>query len=103
MALPLTSGRTGAMGHGVPDVLQSTTSSSSFSPVVQVGTLPQLLDQWKSITSNRCVLSMVKGLHLQLRFHPLLFHNIKQLPLRLLQLIIPFFREGGGIISQGCH
>ena len=39
----------------VPDEFKSSLSSS----VVQVGTLPEFLDQWKSITSNRFVLHMV--------------------------------------------
>ena len=30
-------------------------------------------DQWRSITSNRFVLNMVQGHHLQLKSHPLLF------------------------------
>ena len=33
----------------------------------------QFLDQWRSITSNRLVLNMVWGHHLQLRSHPPLF------------------------------
>ena len=69
----LTPGRRGTIGDGVPDVLQSTTPSSSCSSVVQAGILPQLLDQWKNISSNRFVLKMVKGHHLQLRSHPPLF------------------------------
>ena len=32
----------------IPDVLQCTTSKTSPSLVVQIGTLPQLLDQWKA-------------------------------------------------------
>ena len=60
------------MGGGiVPDVSQSSSSSS----VVRVGTLPKFLDQWKSITSNRFVLNMVKGHHLQLRCCSPLFCN----------------------------
>ena len=39
----------GSFGDGVPDVLQSLTSSSSF--VIQVGTLPKLLDKGRSSTS----------------------------------------------------
>ena len=34
--------------------------------------------QWKSITSNRFVLNMVQGHHLQLRSHTPLFHNFQQ-------------------------
>ena len=62
-----------------PDVLQSTTSSTSSLYVVQVGTLPRYLDQWQNITSNRFVFSTVKCHHLQLGGHPLLFYNFKWL------------------------
>ena len=65
----LTSGRRGAVGDGIPGVLQSTTSSSSL-------VLLQVLDQWRSITSQRFVLNMVKGHHPQLRSCPL-FCNFK--------------------------
>ena len=50
-------------------------SSSSTSAPFQVGMLFKFLDQWRSITSNRIVLNMVQGHHLQLRSHPPLFHN----------------------------
>ena len=36
------------------------------------------LDQWRSIPSNRFVLNMVQGHHLQLRSHPPLLHNFWQ-------------------------
>ena len=75
---PMTLGRRGAVGDGIPDLLQSITSSTSSSCVVQVGTLPKFLDQWRSITSNKFVLNMVKGHHLQLKHHPLSFYNLKQ-------------------------
>ena len=39
----------------------------------QVGMLFKFFDQWRSITSNRFVLNMVLGHHLQLRSHPPLF------------------------------
>ena len=48
-----------------PDVLQGTTSSTSLS-VVQIGTLPQFLDQWRNTSSNWFVLNMVKDHCLQL-------------------------------------
>ena len=70
-------GRRGAKGVSAPDVLQSTASSSSSS-VLQVDMLYHFLDQWKSITSNRFVLNMVQGHHLQHRLHPPLFHNFHQ-------------------------
>ena len=35
----------------------------------------KFFDQWRSITSNRFVLNMVWGHHLQLRSHPPLFHD----------------------------
>ena len=65
------------MGVGTPDVLLPSTSSSSSSTSApfQVGMLFKFLDQWRSITSNRFVLNMVQGHHLQLRSHPPLFHN----------------------------
>ena len=61
------------MGVGTPDVPQpstSSSSSSSTSATFQVGMLFKFFDQWKSITSNRLVLNMVQGHHLQLRSHP---------------------------------
>ena len=46
--------------------------------VVQVGTPLCFLNQWKSITSNRFVLNMVKGNHLLLRYCPPLICTLKQ-------------------------
>ena len=45
LSMSLTLRSRGAMGDGIPDVLQSATSSTSSASVVQVGTLPHLLDQ----------------------------------------------------------
>ena len=72
--------RKGGMGVGTPDVSQPSTSSSSSSSTsapFQVGMLFKFLDQWRSITSNRFVLNMVWGHHLQLRSHPPLFCNFR--------------------------
>ena len=66
------------IGVGSPDVPESLTSSafsSSTSAAFQVGMLFRYFDQWRSITSNRFVLNMVQGHHLQLRSHPALFHD----------------------------
>ena len=65
------------MGVSASDVSQPSTSSSSSSTSApfQVGMLFKFLDQWRSITSNRFVLDMVQGHHLQLRSHPPLFCN----------------------------
>ena len=63
------------MGVGTPDVSQPSASSSSTSAPFQVNMLFKFLDQWGSITSNRFVLNMVWGHHLQLRSHPPLFRN----------------------------
>ena len=66
------------MGVGTPDVPQPSISSfslSSTSAMFQVGMLFNFFDQWRSITSNRFVLNMVRGHHLQLRSHPPLFHD----------------------------
>ena len=62
----------GSCGVSTPDVSQFTASSSSSSSVFQVGMLSHFLDQWRSITSNRIVLNMVQGHHLQLRSCPTL-------------------------------
>ena len=69
------------MGVGTPDVLESSASSvspPSTSAAFQVGMLFKFFDQWRSITSNRFVLNMVWGHHLQLRSHPPLFCNFWQ-------------------------
>ena len=66
------------MGVGTPDVPQPSTfssSSSSTSATFQVGMLFKFFDQWRSITSNRCVLNMVQGHHLQLKSCPPLFRD----------------------------
>ena len=68
------------MRVGTPDVSQPSTSSSSSSSTsapFQVGMLFKFFDQWRSITSNRFVLNMVWGHHLQLRSHPPLFCNFQ--------------------------
>ena len=70
--------RKGGMGVSVSDVPESSASSassSSTSAAFQVGMLFKCFDQWRSITSNRFVLNMVWGHHLQLRSHPPLFHD----------------------------
>ena len=64
--------------HGDVTVFKFITSSPSSSSVVHIGTLPKFLDQWRSIDSNRFVLSMVKGHHLQLGCCPLLSCNLRQ-------------------------
>ena len=77
---PVLQSQEGKVGKGVgaPDVSQPSTSSSSSSSIsapFQVGMLFKFLDQWRSITSNRFVLNMVWGHHLQLTSHPPLFHD----------------------------
>ena len=67
--------RKGVHGVSAPDVLQSSASSSSTSAVFQVGMLFKFFDQWRSITSNRFVLNMFQGHHLQLRSCLSLFHS----------------------------
>ena len=64
--------RKGGVGVNVPDVPEPSASSafsSSTSATFQVGMLFKFCDQWRSITSNRFVLNMVWGHHLQLRSH----------------------------------
>ena len=69
------------MGVGIADMPESSASSafpSSTSATFQVGMLSKFFDQWRSITSNRFVLNMVWGHHLQLRSHPPLFPTFWQ-------------------------
>ena len=47
-------------GDNIPEVVQCAISMRSSAYVVQGSTLPQFLDQWRNITCNRFVLSMVK-------------------------------------------
>ena len=70
--------RKGAVGNGIPCVLQSTTSSTlSSSSIVQLGTHHHFLNQCKNINYNRFVPNIIKGKILQLRCHPSLFYNLK--------------------------
>ena len=54
-----------------------TASSSTTSLVVMVSMLSHFRNQWRNITSNRFVLNMVQGHHLQLRSCPPLFCNFQ--------------------------
>ena len=87
----------------VPDVLQSTTLLTASSSVMQVGTLPQYLDQWKSITFNRFVLNMVKGHYPQLRCHPLLFLNFKQCNIKVALAHHPVTQEVDELLAKRDH
>ena len=65
----------GVSAHDVPQPSTSSSFSSSTSAMFQVGMHFKFFDQWRRITSNRFVLNMVLGHHLQLRSHPPLFHD----------------------------
>ena len=70
--------RKGGMGVSTPDLPKPSTSShssSSTSATFQVGMLFKFFDQWRNIKSNRFVLNMVWGHHLQLRSCPPLFRD----------------------------
>ena len=67
------SGSPTTLDASTPDVPKPSPSSSSTSATFQVGMLFKYFDQWRSITSNRFVLNMVQGHHLQLRSRPPLF------------------------------
>ena len=73
-AIPIGCQKKGSHGDVISDELKSVSSSS----VVQVGTLAALLDQWRSITSNRFVLNTMQDHYFQLRCHPPLFCNFWQ-------------------------
>ena len=92
----------GSMGVGTPDVSWSSASSSSSSPVVQVGMLFKFLDQWRSITSNRFVLNMVWGYHLQLQSLPPLFCNFWQYNVKVATIHHPIIqKEVDELLAKG--
>ena len=65
----------GVSACDVPQPSTSSSASSSTSAMFQVGILFKFFDKWRSIRSNRFVLNMVWGHHLQLRLCPPLFHD----------------------------
>ena len=70
--VPLNLGRKGAMGYIIPDMMQFLSSSS----VVQVGTFLNSCINGETLLPIPCVLSMVKGHHLQLIYSPPLYSVI---------------------------
>ena len=90
-------GGRGAMGVSTPDVLPSSASSSSFSGWYAV----QSLDQWRSITSNRFVLNMVWGHHLQLRSCAPLFHTFWQFSVKVAAAHHHIIQEVDELLSKG--
>ena len=97
--LPVLGGK-GAMGAVAPDVLLCSASSSSSSVVFQVGMLLKFLGEWRCITSNRFVLNMVWGHHLQLRYHPPLFYNFWQFNVKEIAKGVTELSGGAGIYSS---
>ena len=90
------------MGVGTPDVLWSSASSSSSSAVFQVGMLFKFFDQWRSITSNRFVLNMVQGHHLQLWSSPPLFCNFWQFNVKVATTHHPIIqKEVDELLAKG--
>ena len=86
----------------VPDPSASSTSSSSTSVAFQVGMLFKFLDQWRSIISNRFVLNMVWGHHLQLRSHPSLFCDFWQFNVKAVTAHYPVIqREVDELLAKG--
>ena len=64
------------VGDDIPDVFTVYNFNIIFTHGASWYTSP-LLDQWRSITSNRLVLNTVNGHHLQFRTWPLLFHTFQ--------------------------
>ena len=84
------------MGVSTPDVPQpstSSSSSSSTSATFQVGMLFIFFDQLRSITSNRFVLNMVQGHHLQLRSHPPLFRDFQHFNVKVAAVHHPVIQK----------
>ena len=64
--------------------------------------LPQFLDQWRSTTSNRFVLIMLEGHHLQHRCSPPLFCNFKQFDTKTIVAHHPVIKkEVDGLLVKG--
>ena len=69
---------------------------------MQLYTLPHFLNHWRSITSDRFVLSMVKTHHLQLRSHPALFCNFNQSNIKAAAAHHPIIqKEGDEMLAEG--
>ena len=90
--LPIPGGK-GSVGICAPDVLQSSTSSSSSSAVFQVGMLFKYFGQWKSITSNRLCLIWFGVIIFSLGPSSPCSITSDSSMSRWLQLIIPLFRR----------
>ena len=97
--------RKGGMGVSAPDVTEPSTSSassSSTSAPFQVGMIFKFFDQWRSITSNRFVLNMVWGHHLQLRSYSPLFHDFWHFNIKVTAAHHPVIhREFDGLLAKG--
>ena len=93
------------MGISTPDVPEPSTSSassSSTSAAFQVGMLFKFFDQWRCITSNRFVLNMVWGHHLQLRPHPSLYNDFWCFNVKAVAAHHPVIqREVGELLAKG--
>ena len=90
------------MGVSAPDVSWSLASSSSSSAVFQFCMLFKFFYQCRSITSNRFVLNMVQGHHLQLQSHPPLFHNSWQFNVKVATVHHPIIqKEVDELLAKG--
>ena len=98
--LPILGGK-GGHGGWCSWLSQSSESASSSSTVFQVGMLFRFLDQWRSITSNRFVLNMVWGHHLQLRSHPPLFCDFWQFSVKVAVAHHPIIQKVDELLAKG--
>ena len=64
--------------------------------------LSHFFDQWRSNTSNRFVLNMVQGHHLQLRSHAPSFHIFQQFDVKMAAVYYPIIqKEVDELLSKG--
>ena len=62
----------------------------------------QIFEQWRSITSNRFVLNIVQGHHLQLQSHPPLFCNFQQFNVKVATTHHPIIqKEVDELLAKG--
>ena len=66
--------------------------------------LLKFLAQWRGICPNRFVINMVKGHHLQLRCHPLLFHNFRWFNINASRVHHPIIqKEVHSLLAKGAN
>ena len=91
----LTLGRRGAIGIGIPDVLQSTASSSSSASVIQVGILSNFWIQGGALLPTGLCLIWFRVFIFSLGLIQPLFHNFKWFNIKAAAAYHPIMQKEG--------